>query len=278
MISNIVIPTDFSDAANQAMQYALLLAKKLNASVHILHVNQVAMVDATMPAETYQMFIKEIEDHTHEQLLKVEEQFLKNAGVSYKTYSNYGFVADEICDFAVKQEADLIILGTTGASAAAEIFFGSNAASVVSKTKVPVMVIPTGIVYKELTHIAYATDYNEPEFPSMLRLTYFAELFDCGLDIVHVKSESDRYFNAENNFFKKNKAQFSYPKMFFVELEKGEIVPTINQYVADKNVDLLVMAKHNRSFFDRLFHSSLSKKMAIHSHIPLLVLVKNESV
>jgi nucleotide-binding universal stress UspA family protein len=61
----------------------------------------------------------------------------------------------------------------------------------------------------------------------------------------------------------------------YIDLEKGDVVASINQYVADKNVDLLVMAKHNRSFFDRLFHSSLSKKMAIHSHIPLLVLVKN---
>ena len=275
MISNIIVPTDFSEAATQAMQYALSLAKKLKASVHILHINQVAMVDATMPAETYQMFVKEIEDQTTEQFLKLETDVLKPAGVAYTTQSRYGFVADEICDFAVKQEADLIILGTTGASGAAEILFGSNASSVVSKTQIPVMVIPKGTTYKDLTRIVYATDYNEPEFPSMMRLIYFAEQYDCPLDIVHVKSESDRYFNAENNFFKKNRAQFSYPNMSFIDLEKGDVVPTINQYVEEKQVGLLVMAKHNRSFFDRLFHSSLSKKMAIHTHIPLLVLVKN---
>jgi nucleotide-binding universal stress UspA family protein len=275
MISTIVIPTDFSETATQALQYGLSFAKKINATVHVIHINQVAMVDATMPAETYQMFVKEIEDHTHEQFLKLEEQYLKNAGVPYLTESTYGFVADEICDYATKNEADLILLGTTGASGAAEILFGSNAASVVAKTKVPVMVIPKNTTYKYLTRIVYATDYNEPEFPAVMRLIYFAEQYDCPLDIVHVKSESDRYFNAENNFFKKNKAQFSYPNMSFIDLEKGDIVKSINQYIEDKQVDLLVMAKHNRSFFDRLFHSSLSKKMAIHSHIPLLVLVKN---
>lgn len=275
MISTIVIPTDFSEAANQAMLYALSFAKKIGARVHVLHINQVAMVDATMPAETYQMFVNEIEEQTKEQLSKLEETFLKTSGVIYETHARYGFVADEICDFALKNEADLIILGTTGASGAVEILFGSNASSVVSKTLIPVMVIPKNIVYKDLTRIVYATDYNEPEFPSMMRLIYFAEQYDCPLDIVHVKSESDRYFNSENNFFKKNKAQFSYPNMSFIELEKGDVVSSINQYVDDKQVDLLVMAKHNRSFFDRLFHSSLSKKMAIHTHIPLLVLVKN---
>jgi nucleotide-binding universal stress UspA family protein len=257
------------------MQYALSLAKKLKASVHVLHINQVAMIDATMPAETYQMFVKEIEDQTQDQFKKLEKEYLETSGIKYTCNSKYGFVADEICDFALQQEADLIVLGTTGASGAAEILFGSNASSVVSKTQIPVMVIPKGSTYKDLTRIAYATDYNEPEFPSMMRLIYFAEQYDCPLDIVHVKSDSDRYFNAENNFFKKNKAQFSYPNMSYIDLEKGDVVASINQYVADKNVDLLVMAKHNRSFFDRLFHSSLSKKMAIHSHIPLLVLVKN---
>ncbi|MCG9881643.1 MAG: universal stress protein, partial [Bacteroidia bacterium] len=191
MISTIVIPTDFSEAANQAMQYALSFAKKIGARVHILHINQVAMVDATMPAETYQMFVQEIEDQTKEQLSNLEETFLKPSGVSYETHARYGFVADEICDFALKNEADLIILGTTGASGAAEILFGSNASSVVSKTQVPVMVIPKNITYKNLSRIVYATDYNEPEFPAMMRLIYFEEQYDCPLDIVHVKSESD---------------------------------------------------------------------------------------
>jgi K+-sensing histidine kinase KdpD len=109
----------------------------------------------------------------------------------------------------------------------------------------------------------------------MMRLIYFAEQYDCPLDVVHVKSESDRYFNSENNFFKKNKANISYPNINFVELEKGDVEQSINQYVEDTHTDMLVIAKHNRNFFDRLFHRSLSKKMAFHTRIPLLVLVKN---
>jgi K+-sensing histidine kinase KdpD len=109
----------------------------------------------------------------------------------------------------------------------------------------------------------------------LLRLIYFAEQYDCPLDILHVKSDSDHYFNAENNFFTKNKGKISYPNLHFIELEKGDVVQSINQYVEEKEVDLLVMAKHNRNFFDRLFHKSLSKKMAFHTKIPLLVLVKD---
>jgi K+-sensing histidine kinase KdpD len=107
-----------------------------------------------------------------------------------------------------------------------------------------------------------------------MRLIYFAELFDCPLDVIHVKSDADKYFNAENNFFKKNKANITYPNINYIQLEKGDIIQSINHYVEENHGDLLVMAKHNRSFFDRLFHRSLSKKMAYHTKIPLLVLVK----
>jgi nucleotide-binding universal stress UspA family protein len=275
MISKIVIPTDFSAPALQALNYAIFLAKKLQAEIHIIHVNQIAMVDATMPAETYQMFVKEIEDQTTQQFNKLENEIIKETGLKYVLHSCYGFVAEEICDYAQQTEADLIILGTTGASGASEVLFGSNAASVVAKSIVPVLVIPKEYHSNIFNRMVYATDYNEPEFPAMLRLIYFAEQFDCRLDIIHVKSDSDKYFNAENNFFKKNKGQITYPNIHFTELEKGDVLESINQYVEENAVDLLIMAKHNRNFFDRLFHRSLSKRMAFHTQIPLMVLVKN---
>ncbi len=274
MISKIVIPTDFSDAAKNALNYGIALAKKAGAELQIIHINQVAMVDATMPAETYQIFVKEIEEQTKENFVNLEKTVLENSGISYTMHSRYGFVADEICDFSQKHETDLIIMGTTGASGIEEILVGSNAASVVVRTNVPVMVVPPLSKYKEIERIVYATDYNEPEFPALVKLVSYAELFNCPLDVVHVKSDSDKYFNAENNFFKKNKEKINYPKISFVELEKADVVGTLNKYVDNSHADLLVMAKHNRNFFDRLFHKSLSKKMAFHTHIPLLVLVK----
>lgn len=274
MISKIVVPTDFSDAADNALTYGIELAKKAKAELQILHINQVAMVDATMPAETYQLFVKEIEEQTKENFARLEKLISVHTELTYSMHSRYGFVADEICDFSQKHETDLIVMGTTGASGLEEILVGSNAASVVVRTNVPVMVVPPLSKYKNIERMVYATDYNEPEFPALIRLIFYAELFDSHLDVVHVKSDADKYFNAENNFFKKNKEKISYSKINYLQLEKANIVDALNKYVEDHQVDLLVMAKHNRNFFDRLFHRSLSKNMAFHTKIPLLVLVK----
>jgi sialic acid synthase SpsE len=111
------------------------------------------------------------------------------------------------------------------------------------------------------------------------------EAASCGADAVkiqtHIAEEetlinapSPKYFNSENNFFKMHRDEISYPKLQFITLEKGDVINSINTYIDDHHADLLVMAKHNRHFFDRLFHRSLSKKMAFHTHITLLILVK----
>lgn len=275
MINNILVPTDFSKPALNALNYALGLSKKANASLHIIHINHVALVDPSMPAETYQLFVNEIEESAKENFIKLENEVLKASGVKYQTHTRYGFVGDEVCRFAEEHNMDLVVMGTTGASGLAEILIGSNAATVVSKSSVPVLVVPPNTPYKDLNKIVYATDYNEPEFPAVMRLVYYAELFDCNLDIIHVKTDFDRYFNAENNFFKKNKSNLTYPKLTFKNLPEGDVLNTINDYVSANQADLLVMAKHNRNFFDRLFHRSLSKQMAYHTTLPLLILFKN---
>jgi hypothetical protein len=103
---------------------------------------------------------------------------------------------------------------------------------------------------------------------------YFAELFDARVTILHVKTSYDKYFDAEHNFFVRNKSNISHEDITIVNKENMEVTDAIEKQIEENHVDMLVMAKHSRSFFDRLFHRSLSKKMAYHTKIPLLVLYK----
>jgi len=194
MITHILIPTDFSAVANNALSYAIDLAKKTGAQIHVLHVKHVPVMDASFPAETYQIYLDEIDKAAKMGMEELEKNILKTSGVKYDLQTVMGFVHDELQHFVKRHDIDLIVMGTTGASGLQEIFIGSNAASVVSKSEVPVMVIP---------HLAKPSDF-----------------------------------------------------------------------IDEKQVDLLVLAKHNRSWFDRLFHRSFSKRMAFHTKIPLLVLNK----
>lgn len=274
MINKILVPTDFSKVAENALRYALKVAEKCGATLHVFHVKQVPMIDATYPADTYQLYAAELEQVEIEAKQKLESTVLKGAPVKYEFHSIMGFVADEVIHHANEHAIDLIIMGTTGASGIAEVLVGSNAASVIGKTVIPVLVIPPGHSYQPIRHILYSTDYNEPEFPAVSRMMYFAELYDAKVTVLHVKTEFDRYFNAENNFFARNREQFVKHHINIINAENGDVSDIIDKNIDDLKIDLLVMAKHNRSFFDRLFHRSLSKKMAYHSKVPLLVVNK----
>jgi nucleotide-binding universal stress UspA family protein len=274
MISTILVPTDFSDVANNALHYAIQFAQKAKAKIAILHVTNIPVVDASFPTEMYQTFMTEIEETTKTKFKKLENDYLKNSNIAYETYTVMGFVHDEIKEFAKQNNIDLIIMGTTGASGIQELLVGSNASSVVAKSQIPVLVIPPSSTYHELKHIVYSSDYNEPEFPAVSRLIYFAELFDANISVLHIKNEADNFFDSENNFFVRNKHNISYEKIKMVKLPEGDVMDKINEFVENDHADMLVMAKHNRTFFDKIFHRSLSKHMTFHTKIPLLVLNK----
>ncbi len=274
MITNILIPTDFSEVANNALDFAVDLCRKTGAMAHILHVKHIPVMDATFPAETYQIYLDEVQKASAEGLAKIEADILKTSGIRYKLHATMGFVNDEIQSFVNKNEIDLIVMGTTGASGLQEILIGSNAASVVGKSEIPVFVIPPSAKHSDFRHILYSTDYNEPEFPSVARLIYFADLYKAKITVLHVKTEFDMYFDSEKNFFNRNKENISYPDITIVNMDKVETTDAINKYIEEKGVDMVVLAKHNRSWFDRLFHRSLSKKMTYHTKVPLLVLNK----
>lgn len=274
MISNILLPTDFSEVANNALKFAADLAKKTNAQLHVLHVKQVPVLDTSFPTDTYQLYINEIEKASQEGLQKLDETWLKHEGIKYKTDSVTGFVNDEVLQYSKANEIDIIIMGTTGASGLQEILIGSNAASVVARSEVPVFVIPPSASHIDFKHILYASDYTEPEFPAFARLVYLAELYGAKITVLHVRTDFDRYFNAANNFFTRNKDHISADDITIVNAEGMDITDAINKHIDEKAVDMVVLAKHNRSFFDRLFHRSLSKRMTYHTRVPLLVLHK----
>ncbi|MCU0423882.1 MAG: universal stress protein [Bacteroidia bacterium] len=273
MINNILFPTDFSAVAEQALKYAISLCDKCEAEIHILHVKQIPLTDPSFPADTFQNYVNEIEAFEKEKWNELEQKIIIPSGIKHTFHSVTGFVADEVVQFSDLNSIDLIIMGTTGASGLAEILIGSNTASVVGKTSTPLLVIPPSAGYAPLQHILYATDFSEPEYPAISRIIYFAEIFDAKLTILHVKTEFDRYFNSANHFLNKNKDNITR-EYTLIHLDDQDVFEAIDKFVNQEAIDLLVMAKHKRSFFDRLFHRSLSKRMAYHTKVPLLILNK----
>jgi nucleotide-binding universal stress UspA family protein len=274
MITRILVPTDFSAVANNALQYAMNLAAKTNAEIHLVHVKNFPIMDPSFPVDTMATMIEEMDKVSAKGMEEIRVTFLEPAKVKYVLFETSGFVNDEVEAYCHEHGIDLIVMGTTGASGLQELLVGSNAATTVARSEIPVMVIPPSATFTEIKQILYASDYTEPEFPALSRLIYFAELYDAAISVIHVKTDYDRFFDSANNFFVKNKAHIKRENIQLIQTDKTDISEGINHHINHHPVDMLVLAKHNRSFFDRLFHRSLSKQMAYHTKIPLLVLHK----
>lgn len=265
--------TDFSDASINALKYAISFAEKFEARVSVLHVDPLPYMVVAHPLNLYKINKKLREDDIKKDFIKLEKR-LKNLGkkdANYTTAFKEGLLYDEMEKFIKSEKIDLAIMGTSGKSVAEQLIMGSNTAEIAKKIQIPILVIPEKSSFKNIKKIAYATDYTEPDFPNVARLFFIAEKFGSALDIIHVKSENDKVLKKDN-FFRKHKSDISYKNWKLVNLKDSNIILAINGYLTKEKVDLLIMSRHHRTFFNRLFHISISKKMVYNTKIPFLIL------
>ena len=147
MISNILVPTDGSEAAQKAARYAIDLAKQLKCSIIVLSViDNRSLMAQTMPArENARHIIEPVENYLREAAEEYAGEIKKicdENGVRSKLVVTSGHPAEEIIKEAESSNADLIVMGSHGRSALAAAFLGSVTYSTIHKeTKIPVLVV-----------------------------------------------------------------------------------------------------------------------------------------
>jgi nucleotide-binding universal stress UspA family protein len=269
-MKTILVPTDFSEAAENAALYALELAsayKKTKVILFHVYSVQAAMSDIpVMPSPFDQMEI------TYKGLLKEFEEKLKNTNTDVETelIVSPGFVVDEILYLLAKRRIDMVIMGVTGAGKN-ETIFGSNATSVLKEAKQPVLIIHKEAKFKKPERIALACDYIAIMPDEVIeKIRGFVKLFDAKLLIFDIlkKTEVLSYQKAVAEVNLENSLDDISHSLFF---PSGDNLPEeINNFVKENKADMLIMMPHNYPFLQGLFHRSNTRKMAFHTHVPLL--------
>ncbi|MEA3288282.1 MAG: universal stress protein [Candidatus Marinimicrobia bacterium] len=138
----ILVPTDFSESAKYALPFAVDLAKKYAASLHVLHVVEpiVAPVDFAWGTYSYPDIEKQLSGYVDESLTKIIEEQIPTEIVSDST-SLHGKPWREIVSFARDQKMDLIVMATHGLSGLSHALYGSTAEKVVRKAPCPVLIV-----------------------------------------------------------------------------------------------------------------------------------------
>ena len=264
-MKNIIVPTDFSANANNALDYAIQIANYFEGTIHLVHAYEVSSTNAIfigageLLLEGAEKELKKIEAHYEDRL------FPKT---TFETRSLEGPTATQICTNAKTVAADLIIMGTQGASGLKEIFLGSNTAAVVRRSHTPVLVVPNRFSYEPMKRISLAIDDDILADDSILNpLLQLAEAYKAKIDLLHVfKERIPEAVDMGVVQVLKNIPHQSF------NVKHENVNEGINYFVKESKADLLCMIKRERSFLERLFHSSVTRKEVFNSPVPLLLL------
>jgi nucleotide-binding universal stress UspA family protein len=254
----VIIPIDFSETSLNAARFtAQMLAGKDDATAILYHNYE--------NADDFDI------SHNYQESLKKE--FIR-AGVKNVECENEmgGDLIENISRLAHTVRATLVIMGITGKSAIRQIMFGSNTLKLIDKNLYPVMIIPPDATYNGINNVAFASDYKNVEntTPSAL-INSVLEMFTPKLHIVNVSREhyvslTDE-MEVEKEKLKKMFAGFS-TEFYFITM--NDFYEAIDNFVKDYKIDVLITVPKHQSNSTSLFKSTHTKKLAYHSHIPIL--------
>jgi len=273
-MKQLLVPTDFSESAHNAFEYALHFAEKIEASITLLH---------TYPEEPQ---IRDYEappiiDLLHEKKVdKALEEFDtygREALVASKKEIELSYIIEEgkiASSIAHHSEKfDMVIMGTKGIESEEEKDYGSEARRAIEAASCPVLVIPFPNAFHPIHHITYATSYQSEEIPQIGRLLEWVHLLDAKLSIVHINTSNDHkyehsYSRIEQPFSIDGKMQ----TIGWYELTHDDVIAGLQTFAHEEKSDWLVMTTHERDFIASLFGNSVTEEMSLYTLTPLLAL------
>lgn len=265
----ILVPTDFSDLSKVAMRYAIDMAKKMNGKVTLLHVIDTAQHASSMRLRLSSLIdeLVKMAEEDFAALLAEANKYNKGKPLNYSIELGSSFV-DAVARFAKRHKANLIIMGTHGASGLKKVVMGSNTASLLEASNVPVLAIPSGSVFKKFRSVVYATDLLNvaKEFKSLLSIVSKEKPM---IHIIHVVPDKKTATTAESKI-DKVVIKSGYKNVLVRVLVNENTPAAINNYVKKLKVDVLTMFPHKHGFFERLFKPSVTKQLSFLNNAPLL--------
>lgn len=270
-MKTIIVGTDFSNGATNALHYAASLARESAAVIILFNSFQ-------LPQKTQQNivastgFIKYI-DENKIKLEKIAFEIARQYSIKVVPICTVSYIAEELNALAAKYKADLIVLGAQE-NTSEYGFLGSLTTYMISYTNVPILVIPYGTLFTGIKEIAFACDINCLSPDSKLTLLKdFATTFRSRIQVVQVKKVKDP-IGEQQNVKKGPKLEdiFKGIEHTYRDLTEEHILDGIERGVRESNADLLVMVPKHTGFWNMIFNRSKTCKMAKKTHVPLLAL------
>jgi len=278
-MKTIIVPTDFSKCSIEALEFASWLAKKTGAKLHIINIitsnlylyaadPMVAAPSYSAVYESYYENIKKVSEKHLEKLTK--NKFLQNLDITTKSISGMN-IHEQIIAYSDKVKADLIIMGSKGASGVKGILIGSNAERVVRFSHRPVIVIHNKVKNPVFKKIVFASDFMEEAYKIFSAVKNFAEIFNAEILLIKVNTVEQFRRTIDdrekiNKFNKHFKTVYKYVLYNDYMKEQG-----ILDYTNEIKADMIAIGTHGKKGLARFLKTDVSEDMVRVSNKPIMV-------
>ncbi len=266
-MNRILVPTDFSPIADNALNYAIGIAAAFGSELYLYHVFTFDRFnyDLELPDEK-QPYPKKLERRMKMTLRKFLQK-IRQAKLTVHTkveeasiYSLFGSKVNEL-------GIDLIIMGSKGASGLEKIIFGTVASTALGRAIGPVLVVPPQHTFRPLKEIVLAIDDKEVSLEVLSPLHKLALNFGAQVTILNAKSGAGKKGYREVDHHLKG------VRTTFLEIPMANSVnEAIADFVEKAGCDLLCMVRRNKGFVESFFRKSITRTQVYHNQVPLLVL------
>ena len=278
-MKTILFPTDFSENALHASEYAGMLAEKFDANVILLNVYSVPVITEYQVPYNIDDFSIEMRVISEKNLEEFTNKFIEITGVSKERISQkieYGFVGDIIIEISKNIEVDMIVMGTKGASNAMDRWVGTTAQTVMKQAECPVWIIPEKVKVNYPQKFLYAADLTEDEVTASQTLMEFVKPFEANCKIIHIddKFELNTGSNVESTINDLKEEYKDDDNVFVRIIKRDDVVEGLETYIQSYKPDVLALAVHDKSFLSKLFEQSVTNHFVYHADLTMLIFRK----
>jgi len=272
-MKTILVPTDFSKNALNAVKYAFAFAQKTESTICLFHSFDSPTGELNIPFTNTHIGKMEGRQSAEQQMNKLATSLSKIfPEIKPQCIVESGLATDTIIHYIKKHKISIVILGTTGEGAIERSLFGSTTSGIINDAACTVIAVPPKAKFKGIYKVTVATDLEKHSLKAFSDSVVFAKQLNAEIEFVYI--EDLNIFDATGilqklvNEIKKN---IGYDKVSFHVKVNSSIIEGLEEFVKKEKPDLLSMITHSRKFPETIWKRSITNIMSNHTSIPLVV-------
>ena len=272
MKRSVLIPTDFSDNAWNAIIYALKLYVNEPCSYYLLHAWSVP--DSKDRTYVTSHYVDNLRANALQQLTELKdkaEKANKNTKATFTTVFSTDSMKKSVELAVTEHQIDVIVMGTKGATGSKEIFFGSHTVSLLKMKLCPILVVPDKFHFVKPKKIAFPTDFKRFYGEELLPIKQLAKLFNSKIRIVHITENKNLTKIQDYNLAMLKVYLEHYPHSFHWITGDAKKTEGINVFIEALNIDILAMINYKHSFIEGIVKEPIVKKIGFQPTVPFFV-------